>query len=130
MTNASKLDTVVIVTGGARGLGRAMTLALAVAGARVAVMDLDKSDAEMDKTLATARERGVDRAVLPLRGDVTNPSDCAAVIEETAKQFGAVHGLVNNAGRGMQDIGRVLVGRKRNSSRSRSTDGAARRHPM
>lgn len=112
VANASKPDTVVIVTGAARGLGRAMTLALAAAGTRVAAMDLDKSDVEMGKTLAIARERGVDRAILPLQGDVTNPHDCAAVIEETVKRFGAVHGLVNNAGRGMQDIGRVLVGPK------------------
>ena len=106
-------DIVVIVTGAARGLGRAMTLSLAHAGVRVGALDLPASDDEMAKLLECARADDIEDRILPLHGDVSDPKECAAAVETTVKRFGAIHGLVNNAGRGMQDIGPVLVGQRK-----------------
>ena len=52
-------DMAVIVTGAARGMGRAMTLALASAGVRVAAADLAASADAMNEVLGTARRQGV-----------------------------------------------------------------------
>ncbi len=87
-----------IVTGAARGMGRAMTLGLAAAGVRVAAADLPSSRAEMDELLDTARRQGVADNVFPVDCDVTRWEDCAKAVQAAIDRFGAVHGLVNNAG--------------------------------
>ena len=93
---------VAIVTGGGGGMGRAMTLGLAEAGARVLATDVRGEGVE-----AVAREAG--RSCGPGRvsahpADVTRPEDCAGIVARTIEAFGAVHVLVNNAGIGMQTI--------------------------
>ena len=103
----------VLITGAARGLGRAMTLALAKAGVGVGAIDLPDSAAEMASLMAEATSAGAGAHVAPLAGDITQPDDCARIVEEALERFGSVHGLVNNAGRGMQDIGAVLVGQRK-----------------
>lgn len=103
MGQHADIDAVVIVTGAARGLGRAMALGLAAAGSRVAAMDLAASQPEMLEVVETASARGLGDRVLPLYGDVTRYDDCAAVVEAAVKRFGAVQGLVNNAAFGPQD---------------------------
>jgi NAD(P)-dependent dehydrogenase (short-subunit alcohol dehydrogenase family) len=92
-------DRVVIVTGAARGLGRAMTLALAAAGAQVGAVDLPMSDKEMAKLVDRAQQGGFAERILPLHCDVSDAQDCAAAVAATVKRFGALHGLVNNAAR-------------------------------
>jgi 3-oxoacyl-[acyl-carrier protein] reductase len=86
----------VIVTGAARGMGRAMTLALAGAGARVLAADLASSKNEMGEVLDSARGNA-DR-IVPVDCDITRWADCTGAVQSAIKRFGAVHGLVNNAG--------------------------------
>jgi NAD(P)-dependent dehydrogenase (short-subunit alcohol dehydrogenase family) len=109
------IEQVVIVTGAARGLGREMALALAGAGVTVAGVDLLDSQNEMERTLRLAVQRGMpgDR-IFPVAADVTNPESCVTAVDTAARRFGAIHGLVNNAALGMQNISPVLAkGRKR-----------------
>ena len=78
---------IALVTGGARGIGRAIATALTAAGARVIIADIDGSDAE-----ATARELGSGATGYAL--DVSDPAACEAL----AATVGPVAILVNNAG--------------------------------
>jgi NAD(P)-dependent dehydrogenase (short-subunit alcohol dehydrogenase family) len=104
----------VIVTGGVRGLGRAMTLALMRNGVRVAAADLPASAAEARELMNIASGEGMQDRLFSAECDVTQWRDCVGAVNRVIDRFGAVHGLVNNAGVGMQHIGNVLVGgRKR-----------------
>lgn len=104
---------VVIVTGGTRGLGRAMTLALIRNGVRVAVADLPVSASEARELLNQAATEGLQGRLIYVECDVTQWQDCVNAVNTTAGKFGAIHGLVNNAGIGMQNIGNVLVGSRK-----------------
>ena len=111
--NANPSPLVVIVTGGARGLGRAMTLALIRNGVHVAVADLPASAAEARELLNQAAAEGLQDRLIYVECDVTQWQDCVNAVEMTTGKFGAIHGLVNNAGVGMQNIGNVLVGSRK-----------------
>jgi 3-oxoacyl-[acyl-carrier protein] reductase len=106
-------DLAVIVTGGARGLGRAMALGLAKAGVRVAVADLPSSQAAVRELIDLARAQQLQERIHPIDCDVTRWEACSAAVATAVERFGAVHGLVNNAGVGMQHIGNVLVGARK-----------------
>jgi NAD(P)-dependent dehydrogenase (short-subunit alcohol dehydrogenase family) len=108
--NPSPKHIAVIVTGAARGMGRAMTLGLAAAGVRVLAADLPSSHNEMGEVLDTARKQGVQDRIAPIDCDVTQWRDCSNAAKSAIDRFGAVHGLVNNAAVGMQGFGRVQVG--------------------
>ncbi len=90
---------VAVVTGGGRGLGRAMTLALASAGATV-IATAARAPAELDAVVAEA----AGQRVVALEADVTRPEDCARVIETALARWGRLDVLVNNAGRGMRYV--------------------------
>lgn len=89
---------VVILTGAARGLGKAMSRGLLAAGARVVGVDLP-GDTELH---GTAAELGA--AFLPVEASVTDEQDCARVVRLAEEAFGGANALVNNAGIGMQVV--------------------------
>ncbi len=111
MDNTSNL--VVIVTGGARGLGRSMSLALTRSDIRVVVAHLPSSATAARELATIVEHKGYRDRLLPVECDVTQWRDCENVVNRTIKHFGAVHGLVNNAGIGMQNISNVLVGKRK-----------------
>jgi NAD(P)-dependent dehydrogenase (short-subunit alcohol dehydrogenase family) len=85
---------VALVTGAARGLGRAIALALAHAGADVA---LGLRDVKADAGLA-AEIRKMGRKALPLQMDMRKMEEIFSAVEGAAKEFGRIDILVNNAG--------------------------------
>ena len=85
---------VVLVTGGARNIGRAIARALAAGGARVMVNALHSRD-DIDATVR-AIEAGGGTAASCL-ADVTDPDAVAAMIAATLDRFGRIDALVNNA---------------------------------
>ena len=84
-----------LVTGGSKGIGRAIALALAREGGRVAICARDRAALE-----ATARElRAVGRAeAVALAGDLSRLEEVERVVDEAARRLGRIDILVNNAG--------------------------------
>lgn len=91
-----------LVTGGSKGLGRAIALALARAGADIALAS--RTRAELDEVAAEVAALG--RRALVVPADVTDEDSVAAMIAETVARLGALDVLVNNAG--IEGIGPVL----------------------
>lgn len=87
-------ERVAVVTGASRGIGRAVAVALAAAGASVACVASKEANAQA--TVDAIRAAG-GRAE-PFGCDVGRPSDITALAEAVAKTFGRVDILVNNAG--------------------------------
>jgi NAD(P)-dependent dehydrogenase (short-subunit alcohol dehydrogenase family) len=85
-----------LVTGPARGIGRAIALALAEAGADVA---LGLRNVSQDAGVADA-VRASGRRALPLQMDVTRADQVERAVEATVEEFGTLDFLVNNAGGG------------------------------
>ena len=83
----------VLVTGAARGVGRAIAEACADAGARLVLADIVEDAGEA--TAATLRGRGAAARFLPV--DLADPDSIARLGEAIAAQEGVLHGLVNNA---------------------------------
>jgi NAD(P)-dependent dehydrogenase (short-subunit alcohol dehydrogenase family) len=88
---------VALVTGAARGIGRATALALADAGAQLIISDVNA--AALDELAATLRERG--RLLLAQTVDVSSRTAMAAFAQAVHAQVPAVDVLVNNAGVGL-----------------------------
>ena len=88
-------ETIAIVTGGLRGLGRAMTLGLLGQGRRVAAVGHIAGDADEMRALAGEHAS----RLLPLVADLRDPAQCDRVFAMTRAAFGGDPGiLVNNAG--------------------------------
>src|SRR5512132_2794322 len=97
MTQFPRFDLdgqVALVTGAARGLGRAIALALAHAGADVA---LGLRDINAGNGVAEAVE-ALGRRAFPVAMDVTRLDQITRAVEDTAARFGRLDILVNNAG--------------------------------
>jgi 3-oxoacyl-[acyl-carrier protein] reductase len=92
---------VAVVTGGSRGIGRAVSLLLARQGANVAFIDRAACLID-DHTKSDVEAMG--RRSVCVGGDVTDPASCAATVEETLREFGRVDILVNNAGITRDDL--------------------------
>ncbi|HZO83240.1 MAG TPA: SDR family NAD(P)-dependent oxidoreductase [Candidatus Binataceae bacterium] len=86
---------VALVTGGSRGIGRAIAIALAEAGASVAINYKENRKAA-DETMAALRERGA--PALAVRADVSSADDVASMASAVEGGLGPVAILVNNAG--------------------------------
>lgn len=87
-------DRVAIVTGGAQGIGAACARALAEAGARVMIADLNEiAGAQLTKDIAAAGGYAAFR-----RADVGDKADCDALVQAAVEHFGRVDILINNAG--------------------------------
>jgi len=85
---------VAIVTGGGRGIGRAIALAFAEEGAHIVVVS--RTAAEIEATAAEIEAQK--RRALAILVDVSNPRDVTAMVQRTIREFGTVNILVNNAG--------------------------------
>ena len=83
-----------IVTGARRGMGRAISLALAREGANVVVSDISQEDCQ--KVVDEIEQLG--RKGLPVKCDVSSGTDVEAMVRKTVAEFGGVDILVNNAG--------------------------------
>src|SRR5436190_7111853 len=96
---------VAIVTGaGSRiGFGRSMTLALVQAGARVAMMDIDRET--LDQTANEMEEVVGRHTVMQIVGDVADAEDAERAVTTTLDKLGALHILVNNAGTNPRNAG-------------------------
>ena len=84
---------VALVTGGTRGIGRAISLALAKAGARVVVTS--RKEASVDETVAIIRAQGLDADGIP--ANVGRLNEAHALIDRTLELAGGIDILVNNA---------------------------------
>jgi NAD(P)-dependent dehydrogenase (short-subunit alcohol dehydrogenase family) len=87
--------SVALVTGGSRGIGRAISIALGEAGFSVAVNYA--SNAKAAEEVAAQISAGGTEAI-PLKGDVASTSDRLAMVRQTLDRFGRIDLLVNNAG--------------------------------
>jgi len=85
---------VAIVTGGGRGIGRAIAVAFAEEGADVTVASRTLPEVEESAAMIRAQKR---RALATL-ADVSNAQDVTNMVQRTIQEFGTVHILVNNAG--------------------------------
>jgi pteridine reductase len=86
---------IALVTGGGRGLGRALVKALAREGADVALSFHESGDGAL---AVTEEVRAEGRRAVALRADARRPGEMAGFVDEAARQLGGVDLLVNNAG--------------------------------
>ena len=92
---------VAVVTGGTRGIGRAISVSLARAGAYLVVNYLSNDEAAQD---AAAEIKKCGCQVILVKGDVSKLENAQRVIDEAQNQFGRIDILVNNAGRTADDL--------------------------
>jgi len=83
-------DKIIIVTGGAKGIGAGITRSLAAEGAKPVIVGRSKEDNE-----AIVKEIGIGFAIT---AELTHPEECGNAVKATIEKFGRIDGLVNNAG--------------------------------
>jgi len=88
------------ITGGSRGLGREMALAIADAGADVILVGRDV--ASLQKTADDIRQLG--REAIPLPADMNDMAACEAVCERAVAEHGPIDILINNVGGRRENI--------------------------
>lgn len=93
-----KFERVAIVTGGARGMGREMTLGLLGRGAAVVAADLHAEG--LAELVSIAKERGHGDLLLPVQFDLSAPESAQKVVAAAVERFGKLDILVSNAGIG------------------------------
>ena len=87
---------IAIVTGAARGIGLAVALQMARAGARVAMIDSDRG--VLDAAAADVTNAGSAETALALAADVSSSREVSAAVQAVIERFGGIDVLVNNAG--------------------------------
>ncbi|MGQ9548489.1 MAG: 3-oxoacyl-[acyl-carrier-protein] reductase [Roseiflexus sp.] len=88
-------DKIAVVTGGSRGIGRAIAMTLAAAGATV-VINYQRNTAAADETIAAIT--AADGAAVSIQGDVSVSADVERLFKTVLDRYGTVDILVNNAG--------------------------------
>ena len=87
-------DKVILVTGAARGIGRAIALRLAQEGANIALVDMDAAGLEkVDKEIAA-----IGRKATIFQADVSNRDQVYAAVDHAEKELGGFDVIINNAG--------------------------------
>ena len=94
MVDLSLDGRVAVVTGGSKGIGRAIALAFAEAGADVALAARGQEDLD----LAAKEVEALGRRALPVQTDVSDPAAIQNLVDRTVEEFGGFDILVNNAG--------------------------------
>jgi len=97
-------DAAVLITGGNRGIGRAIALAFAREGARVAICGRSR-DALAETEQAVQRLGG---KCLSIQKDLSDPEGSAEAVQRTVDEFGGLQVLVNNASLQVDDVPRAL----------------------
>jgi len=87
-------DSVIIVTGGGQGLGRAMAEYLAGRGARLALVDLGQE--RLDEAVAACQAAGGEARAYVC--NIANEEQVTDMVSRVASDFGTINGLINNAG--------------------------------
>jgi NAD(P)-dependent dehydrogenase (short-subunit alcohol dehydrogenase family) len=95
---------VAIVTGAGRGLGRAMAVALAEAGAKIVATA--RTESQIEETAGLVRDKG--RRCLVMQCDVTDSESVNAMVDVSLGEFGRIDILVNNAGGATDGFGNSL----------------------
>jgi L-fucose dehydrogenase len=92
--NLNLSDKIIIVTGGAKGIGEGIVLALAAEGAIPVI--IGRSEADNLKVVETIKANGlkVDHIV----AELTRPEECKKAVQTVTERYGRIDGLVNNAG--------------------------------
>jgi NAD(P)-dependent dehydrogenase (short-subunit alcohol dehydrogenase family) len=88
-------DKVVLVTGGSKGIGRAIAEGFAAEGSKVVISARGKEELEK-AAKEIAGSTGAE--VFPIAADASKSGDITRMVDDTVKHFGTVHVLVNNAG--------------------------------
>ena len=92
--NLQLSEKVIIVTGGAKGIGKAIVDTLLEEGAIPVIIDKDRQALdEQQHALKADRQQS-----WGIEADLTQPVECQHAVDETYSRFGDIHGLVNNAG--------------------------------
>jgi gluconate 5-dehydrogenase len=89
-----------MITGGSRGLGRAMALACADVGADCVLVGRDVESLQR----AADEIRALGRQAFTIQADVSRPDECEAACQRALSEFGPIHILINNAGGRRQNI--------------------------
>ncbi len=102
-------NKIALVTGAGSGIGRAVALAYADAGARVIVSDI--AEAPGTKTVDLIKQRTPIADALFVRADTANPKDHAALVRAALERYGGLHIACNNAGIGgeLNPVGDMTV---------------------
>ena len=85
---------VALVTGGGRGIGRAIATLLAEAGADVCVVA--RTESQIERTVEIVRDMG--RSAMAVPADATNAKAVNSAVNITIREMGGLHLLINNAG--------------------------------
>ena len=108
MRNRALEGKTVLMTGAGRGMGRRMSVALAEAGARVAMIDIDED--VLREAAEEAEGAGGQGSVRPMVCDVTDADRAGETVDEIVASFGSLDVLVNDAVVGPERIPGFMVG--------------------
>ena len=103
-----------IITGGDSGIGRAVALAFAREGADVLISYLEEEEPDAQETAQVIEDAG--RKAVKIPGDVSEESQCQAIVQKAVEEFGQIDVLVNNAAHqmtvnGIADVSTELLDR-------------------